>query len=235
MATPEGALRIGMAHGSVTSFGTDDSTTHNLIAVDRARRAGLAYLALGDWHGAQGIGERCWYSGTPEIDDFSTGGSGGGEALVVDIAGAASLPVVAPHRTGRFVWHRIEASLFRDTDIDVLETRLRGLAPDDLGSVLVWLKAAGALCLADRQSFEDRIVHAVGSALRVLRGDFAALLAQPTAADLEAIDHAGFVRAAANALAARAADEGDAERDIAGAALQLLYVLHMRQAAKARP
>jgi DNA repair exonuclease SbcCD nuclease subunit len=234
-ATPEGALRIGIAHGSTTSFGTDASTTHNLIAIDRPARAGLAYLALGDWHGAQSIGDRIWYSGTPETDDFSTGGAGGGEALLVEISGPAAPPVVTQHRTGRFFWHRIETTLFNATDIDVLETRLRGLSQTDLGAVLVWLKLAGVLSLAERQSFQDRIVDGAGSALRVLRVDDAALLARPTTADLEAIDHAGFVRTAADTLAARAANETDADRDIAGAALQLLYVLHMREQAKTRP
>ena len=232
-ATPEGALRIGMAHGSITSFGTDTSSTHNLIAVDRPKRAGLAYLALGDWHGAQSIGDRSWYSGTPETDDFSTGGSGGGVALQVELDGTAP-PKVTPHRTGRFFWHRVEADLFHATDIDIVETRLRGLAPVDLGNVLVWLKVAGALSLAERQSFEDKIINGVGSAVRVLRADTAALLARPTPADLEAIDHAGFVRTAADLLAARAADANDPDRDIAGAALQRLYVLHMRDAARTR-
>ncbi len=48
--TPEGALRIGLAHGGITDFGEDfDSSA--LIAPDRAMRARLDYLALGDWHG----------------------------------------------------------------------------------------------------------------------------------------------------------------------------------------
>ncbi len=105
-ATPEGVTRIGLAHGSITSFGTDETSTHNRIAADRAERARLDYLALGDWHGAQNIGERCWYSGTPEIDDFSTGGAGGGEALVVSLEGHRAAPVVTRHRVGRFGWHQ---------------------------------------------------------------------------------------------------------------------------------
>jgi hypothetical protein len=64
--------------------------------------------------------------------------------------------------------------------------------------------------------------------VRVLRLDDSGLLPQPTLADLEAIDHAGFVRAAADRLASRAADLSDSERDIAAAALQRLYVLSMR-------
>ena len=182
-ATPEGAIRLGLAHGSITSFGTDPSSTNNLIAPDRPLRAGLAYLALGDWHGAQAISDRCWYSGTPETDDFSTGGTGGGEALVVDIETGNAPPQITVHRTGRFFWRRIEATLFNATDIDILESRLRALSPDNLGTMLVWLKASGALSLAERQSFEHRIVHGVGSALRVLRMDDTAFSARtkPTA------------------------------------------------------
>lgn len=226
-ATPDEAIRLGLAHGSITSFGSDPQGTRNLIAPDRPGKAGLAYLALGDWHGALQVGERCWYSGTPETDDFSTGGGGGGEALVIETESARAVPIVTRHRIGRFQWHRLEAGLARPADIDVLEARLRGLSRD-LGSVLAWLTASGTLCLADIAAFEDRILGSLGSALRVLRADTATLFPRPSAADLEAIDHAGFVRDAADILAARAEDAADPLRDTAGAALQLLYVLHMR-------
>ena len=235
-ATPEGLPRIGLAHGSVTSFGTDAGSTNNLIAIDRPQRAGLAYMALGDFHNAQPFGDRCWYSGTPETDNFGTDGvNGGGDALLVEIDGGISAPRVTPHRTGRFQWHRMAAALFSAADIEILERRLRTLAPEDLGAALVWLDVTGALSLAERQMFEDRIVQGVGSALRVLRLGDTGLLGQPTTADLDAIDHAGFVRAAADRLAARAADAGDPARGIASAALQRLYVLHMREAARNRP
>ena len=225
--TPEGVIRIGLAHGSIRSFGTDESSTNNLIAIDRPQRAGLTYLALGDWHGAQGIGERCWYSGTPEIDDFSTGGRGGGEALVVDLDGACAVPVVTRHRVGRFGWQRLEMALHNATDVDVLETRLRNLS-SDLGAVLVWLTVTGALSLAERDAFENQIQYSVGSALRVLRLDDAGLVpAQPQPISRRSIT-AGFVRTAADQLAARAADPNDPEQDIAAAALQRLYLLHMR-------
>jgi len=69
--------------------------------------------------------------------------------------------------------------------------------------------------------------------VRVLRLDESGLLPQPSLADLEAIDHAGFVRAAADRLASRAADPADPDRDIAAAALQRLYVLSMRGAESA--
>ena len=140
-----------------------------------------------------------------------------------------AVPRVEAHRVGKFRWHRMEASLFRLEDIETLEARLRGLSQDDPGSVLVWLKAAGALSLAHMAAFEDRTLGGAASALRVLRTDITALLANPTASDLEAIDHAGFVRTAANSLTAMAADPANPQGVIAGAALKLLYVLHMRE------
>ncbi len=223
-ASPPGAIRIGLAHGSVKDFGSFAGDTPNLIAIDRADQAGLAYLALGDYHGASSIGTRCAYSGTPETDDFTVGGNGGGTAFVVDIAGPDATPTVTPHRTGRFAWHRLDATLHSGTDVDVLEARLRSLAPA-LDRTLVWLRASGGLSLEARDAFERRIRMGIGSALRVLRVDDSALLPQPTPADLAAIDHAGFVREAADRLAARAADPADPAQAVAAAALQRLFLL----------
>ena len=93
-ATPEGAIRIGMAHGSIQGFGTEGEAS-NYIDPTRADTAGLAYLAMGDWHRQIRINDRVWYSGTPEPDQFKRppGSNGtlcnGGAALLVDIAGAA--------------------------------------------------------------------------------------------------------------------------------------------------
>ncbi|WP_428376768.1 metallophosphoesterase family protein [Lichenicoccus sp.] len=237
IATPEGAIRLGLAHGSLRRFGNDDSTTHNLIAFDRADRAGLAYLALGDWHGAQGIGSRSWYSGTPETDAFDTGGAspgfsgggGGGEALLVQVDGPRALPEVTRHRVGRFHWRQETATLNAIADIDLLDTRLRGLQPD-LSTLLVSLRVEGALSLSAREAYERRIRGDAASALRALRLDDAGLRPEPSPADLEAIDHAGFVRVAADRLARQAADLANPQRGLAAAALQRLYVLHMRRA-----
>lgn len=232
--TPEGVMRIGLAHGTVASFGSDAGSTPNRIAPERPALAGLAYLALGDWHGAVPVSERCGYSGTPEADDFDVGGNGGGTAHVVEIEGPGAPPTVSTYRTGRFVWHKLDISVHSAADVDVLEARLRALAPD-LGIALVWLRVSGALSLDTREAFERRIRHGVGNALRVLRLDNSALLPEPTAADLAVIDHAGFVRTAADRLAARAGDATDPQRDLAAAALQRLYVLSMLAPGGGRP
>ena len=231
VTTPDGAIRIGLAHGSLRQFGAEDSTTHNLIAFDRADRAGLTYLALGDWHGAQGIGSRSWYSGTPETDAFDTGGTGGGEALLVQVDGPRALPEVTRHRVGRYTWRRETATLNSITDIDLLETRLRRMQPD-LSTLLVSLRVEGALSLSARETYERRIRGEVASALRALRLDDDRLQPQPSPADLEAIDHAGYVRVAAERLARQAGDPANPRRGVAAAALQRLYVLHMRRAAR---
>ena len=224
MPTPAGAARIGLAHGSVRAFGSDEASTHNLIAWERAERAGLAYLALGDWHGVQAMGERAWYSGTPEVDDFGVGGAGGGEALVVELDGPCALPRVTRHRVGRFAWHRFDAALHGAADVEVLEAQLRALRPSP-EAVLLHLTVQGALSLAEQAAFEGRICRGVGSALFVLRLDDAGLLPRPTAADLGAFGPAGPVRVAADRLAARAADPADPAAALAAAALQRLYVL----------
>lgn len=224
MATPQGAVRIGLTHGPVTEFGTTAGGTPNLIAITRPASANLAYLALGDWHGAQPIGDRIWYSGTPEPDDFGSGAgdadAAGGEALVVALNGSAP-PRVSRHRVGRFTWHKRTAFLDGDDAVTALEAKLRGLTGGPLGDALLWLKVEGALSLAARQRFETLIAGGLGSAFRVLRLECAALQAEPTTADMEAIDHAGFLRAAAERLKARAATE-----PLAAQALQRLFILH---------
>ena len=225
MATPDGATRIGLAHGSITSFGSNPSTTHNLIARDRPERAGLGYLALGDYHGAQQHGARCWYAGTPEPDGFDLGGRGGGEVLLVAIDGPRALPAVTCLPSGRYRWHAETAVLDDAAAIAALETRLRGLDPEP-SRLLVKLRVSGALSVIDRDLFDRTIPDGVGSAVRALRLDDDGLILQPSAADLAALSRAGSVGVAAERLQARADDPADPQQAIARAALQRLYLLH---------
>jgi len=232
-ATPEGALRIGLAHGSARGFGADASSTHNLIAPDRPARAGLGYLALGDWHGAQSLGERVWYSGTPEIDQFDIGGRGGGEALVVELTGQGALPMVTVHRVGRFHWARVQAALHGLADIAALDRRLRTLHAEP-ADVLAHLTVEGALSLTEMQAFQTDIMEGAGSALRALRIDARALVPLPTQADLATIDYGGFIRGVADRLLAVSGNADAPDRVIAGAALQRLFVLHHKLGQGAR-
>lgn len=221
--TPEGVMRLGMAHGSVREFGSQPGEQPNLIALDRPVRAGLAYLALGDWHGFNRIGERCAYSGTPEIDGFDKGGDGGGSALIVSIDGPNAVPTITRHRVGRFSWKRVQATLTSRDEIKALENRLRSLDPQNLSSLLVWLDAEGHLTLEDMTLFDEKILTGVEAALCLLRlGKRPELVASE--ADLSTFGEAGVVSRAAARLQALSATPGP-EQQHAMAALQRLAVL----------
>lgn len=233
-ATPDGAIRIGLAHGSIQGFGSEGEAA-NPVSVARAERAGLAYLAIGDWHRQQKIGDRLWYSGTPEPDQFrlppDAVGSrcNGGAALLVEIEGPRATPVVTPIPTGHYVWHRIEKVLTDDAQVATLETELRSLGAD-LSRVVLDLRVSGALSLGGRRQFEERILHGAGAALRALRFDETRLLLEPTDQDLDEIDHAGFVRVAADRLRTMAGDASDPARArLAALALKRLYLEQMRE------
>ena len=236
-STPDGAIRIGMAHGSIQGFGSEGDAS-NYVAPVRADEAGLAYLAMGDWHRQIRVNDRCWYSGTPEPDQFKlppnavTSLCNGGSALVVEVNSPGMVPIVTPIPTGRHQWHRIEKTLTDDSQIDWLETELRALN-SDLSQLVVDLRVEGVVSLSGRKAFEERILQGVGAAFRGLRFDDAGLALNPTEQDLDDIDRAGFVRVAADRLKALAADTSNQARaQVAALALKRLYIEHLRQEAR---
>ncbi len=222
---PDGLVRIGLAHGTVTGFGSDDRDVPNYIAPDRPARAALSYLALGDWHGQKKVNDRCWYSGTPETDAFDV--IDGGQALLVEIEGPGAAPVVTPVPTGHYAWIMLSEQINSRVDIDYLVKKLRGAA-DDLGCVLIHLAVEGTLSLGHRQYFDEQIVDGVSAAFCAMRVDDRRVFPQPTPDDLDRIDRGGFVRTAAEELNRLAEEGDDAERGIAAEALQRLYVEHMK-------
>lgn len=223
--TSDGATRIGLAHGSVTSFGSDDGGTSNLVAPDRTNRAGLTYLALGDWHGQRMINERCWYSGTPETDAFDV--IDGGQALLVEIDGPRAVPVVTSLPTGHYTWIQLSEQVNVRDDIDYLAEKLRGFS-DKLERVLVDLTVEGTMSLEDRRYFQEQIGDGVSAAFRFMRVDVHRLFPRPTAEDLDQIDRGGFVRAAAEELKRLMGDDSEVERGVAAEALQRLYIEHRK-------
>ncbi len=224
-ATPDGVIRIGLAHGTVTGFGSDDKDVPNYINPDRPNSAGLAYLALGDWHGQKKISDRVWYSGTHETDAFDV--EGGGQALLVEIQSADSVPVATPVETGHYRWMTYREQINSREEVDALVTTLRG-SGDDLNRILVRLFVEGAVSLQDRQYFEEQIVDQVSAAFGYLRVDDTRLFPSPNEEDLDQIDRGGFVRTAADVLKQKAEDMSDPEHEIAALALQRLYVEHMK-------
>lgn len=219
-ATPEGAARIGLAHGAISSF-SEEAAALDVIAPDRARRAGLDYLALGDWHGAMEIDPRTRYSGTPEPDRFKHDRPG--EALLVSISGKGAMPEVQPVPTGSFDWKTLDLQLF---DGDDPAPALQAALPElrHRRQTLARVVATG------RSRLEHRVAltSAINSALpdfAFLELDEAGLITECDVEDLDQIDRAGALREAANALFEEASDEtrSTSEREVARAALARLY------------
>ncbi|GAN67934.1 metallophosphoesterase family protein [Acetobacter orleanensis] len=230
--TPPDALRIGLAHGSVVGFGGEAESEHNPVAVDRARRAGLAYLGLGDWHGFCRIDARTFYSGTPETDRFTTGGGGGGEAVVVTLPGVRAEPEITRHRTGRYIWKKLnDVVLTSGQDVQALEARIRSIAPDNPGAVLVWAAVSGLLSVEDMALYENTVLKRLSGAVACLRLTGAPYLSAGLD-DLDRFGAGGAVRAAAEQLLARS-EAGGAEGQLASEALQRLFLFWQERGAQA--
>lgn len=238
MVTPPGAVRIGVAHGSVKGRLPERSEALNEIAEDRADRAKLDYLALGDWHGTLNIAPRTWYAGTPEQDRFKDNEPG--NVLLVTIEGPGAQPAVQRIPVGRFRWHRLSTTIHQVEDLAALQAQLEHLgAPYDCH--LVNLEVSGAIDLATREAF-DGLVADWRARLHVLRCNTDKLVAQPSEDDLDRIDSQGFIRTAVRKLRSIAAGgmdgddpqgstagrPSDEDRERARLALQILYAEHMR-------
>lgn len=208
MPTPAGAVRIGLAHGAIAEIGE----SHAVIAADRADRAGLHYLALGDWHGTKKAAPRSWYAGTPEPDRFRNNDQG--NVLIVD-TDAPDAPEAV--RTRAFVWIMRDAVLYPGED-PAEALGLAALSEGPRDRVLLRLELSGEISLADRRRLDSRL-DALGEELAALRIRDDGLRLVTDAADAEAAWGEGALRAVAERLLQRreAGEAADAE-----AALRLL-------------
>ncbi len=213
-ATPAGALRIGLAHGSVRGFGSDGDAPV-LISRSRAQSARLDYLALGDWHGALRIDERTWYAGTPEPDRFL--GNDAGHALIVRIAGPGKPPGVEKVRMAQFVWLRMEHVVSGADSLSALET-LIAKAADRPSDVLLQLELTGCVSATERQEVLRRL-RTIEAGLRHLETDMARLSVKASSADLDALGAMGELRLVGERLSQLTEDSAAPE------ALSLLFDL----------
>jgi len=218
--TPADAIRIGLAHGAIRDF-SEDAAASEVIAPNRADRAGLSYLALGDWHGPLQVDARTWYSGTPEQDRFKHNRPG--EALLVSIAEAVAPPEVETLSTATFAWRALDLHLLAGDDP---KAALAALLPDvhDRRQTLARVVATGRARLALRASLTQDIENASPD-FALLELDDDGLVTDCQVDDLDAIEQGGALRETADALLAEAHDErlSAQARDIAEAALARLY------------
>lgn len=220
--TPAAAIRIGLAHGAVTERLPSGADAWNPIAADRAERAGLAYLALGDWHGTLEITARTWYAGTPEPDRYKANAAG--QVLLVEIDGPQVQPRVTAIPTARYRWRQVTFSCAAlaggaETPAAALRRVMGDLS--DGHRQLVQLRLHGCAGMAHRAELEAEIARLAGE-LACLEVDDRDLADEPTAADEALLDEAGAVGMVARRLRERAA-RGDEDAPAAAMALRLLY------------
>ena len=215
-ATPEGVLRIGLAHGSVQGFGSDGESSV-LIARNRAATAGLAYLALGDWHGVTRVAGDTWYSGTPEPDRYPNNEPGYVLAVTVDGRSSASVEKIA---SAQFTWAKASAALRSLPDLAALETTLTALGAP--GRLLVRLTLTGSLSLTEMVAL-DGWQETWSARLRHLEADTSGLAVRPATTDFESLGADGPLIEAARRLATIAADPVHPDQASAPLALQRLF------------
>jgi DNA repair exonuclease SbcCD nuclease subunit len=211
------ALRVGLAHGGVEAFGGGEAASR--IDPERANRAELDYLALGDWHGYKEVNPKTWYSGTPEPDRFKQNNPG--YVLSVEIDSSGSLPTVEPVRTGQFEWQRTEMSLQAEEDLDALEHSLNDI--DDPLHTLVRLELSGVLGL-DTQNRLTEMTERMGNTVLAVR-DRGNVRPKATEDEIEAMAGDGYLGETVESLR-RISESEDEDADVADRALQLLYRFH---------
>jgi len=216
IATPEGTLRVGLAHGGVVDF----TESGEQIPPDRDRSAGLDYLALGDWHGRLQVSARTQYSGSPEQDRFKHGARG--QCLAVTLSAPGAKPEVTGIETGSFLWADIALPLHEGEDP---AAALDALLPvTERRNTLLLVRAGGWASLAGHAALRRAAEqHGPEFALLDMVTDGLGTLHDVT--DLDAIDHGGAMRLAAEQLMGEVGDATLTEEDrtIAAAALNRLY------------
>lgn len=217
--SPDGALRIGLAHGSVQGMLREEIDSPNPISADRAENARLDYLALGDWHGTKKINARTWYSGTPEQDRFKNNDPG--QVLLVDIPAAGGEPTITPVAIGQYPWRELPAHLTVNTDLDDLILQLQRIPAGTVLSVTV----SGQVDLKGQQALNDALGEASGRC-RSLEANLDELRLAPTDDDIAHLHADGYL---ADVVADLQAAQQSENASVAREALTILAGLLLDQ------
>lgn len=219
--TPAGDLRIGLAHGGVLNFGSDEAGGE-VISPNRASSARLDYLALGDWHGAFTLNDRSRYSGTPEADRFKHAGRG--QCLLVELTAAGQPPDITALEVGAYHWQEQALPLTPASDV---AAELQALLPASRAQWrlhLLRLKAEGWVTAPQRLALEQAVAQ-VAPEFCHFALETSGLRSEYQLSDLDLIASNGALRVAAEDLMRSAEDTSEAQnaRDIASAALNRLF------------
>jgi hypothetical protein len=219
---PSDHVRIGVAHGGIKELlarlVSDEEALHNVIPQDRAARARLDYLALGDWHGLLSIDDRTWYSGTPAATRFKE--KDPGHVLVVEIDAPGAVPRVTPRRVAGLEWKQVTFQLQGEADLAGLRHVLDGFGRKD--TTLLELTLSGSIDASARSRL-DEMLNDARDRFRFLRVREEALSTFLGEADLATLPTEGWLGQVVARLRGEIAGKSSEER---GGALRLLHHLH---------
>ncbi len=216
-ASPPGFVRIGLAHGAVSGFGSA-GTAGTMIDPDRARASGLDYLALGDWHGCKSIRPNTWYAGTPEPDRFLDNDPG--FVLFVRVAAAGGSVAVEPVDLAEYRWLARTIEAGASVALAAVERQVEALGAG-ARQALLKLAVTGTATLGREIELKRRCARLADLTFHT-HADFSGL-----AIDTDSVGEASFddplVGAVAGRLSAAYVSSDDAvDRDTARHALGLL-------------
>lgn len=214
-------FRIGIAHGGILDFGSEEGAVA-VIPPDRAERSSLDYLALGDWHGQMSITPRTWYSGSPEADGFKGHPQAG--ALLVEIARSGEAPLVTPVPIGQFDWKILKLDFFAGTD--PVEQLAGALSNSGRDSTLVRLEAKGRLGLLEHSQLRD-VCDRITDDFHFFEVSWEGLGIEQVVDDLDLIAEGGALRAAADSLFAATDLQGRSTEDVQVAQIALTHLFHI--------
>ena len=158
---PVNKPKIVIAHGTIQGFSgsavDDEYAVANMINLNSISEIDIDYIALGDWHGTKKVGDKAWYSGTPEIDRFIKGVENKpGHILLVEVARSQE-PKVSEVRTTLVEWYEIEFEFIDENSLDLFETQIKTLVGSRVEKDILKLTLTGHLGLADFTKLEEQI------------------------------------------------------------------------------
>ncbi len=184
-----GKWRVGLAHGGWKGyFSSGDDQTLNCISNDCADRAGLDYLALGDYHSYTppdhaAAKSRTFYAGTPEIG--AKDNIRGGHALCVSIQNPGEPPLVEPVGVGRVQLCDLGmVSLSSDEDFEAFQARAAQI--QNAEDSIMRARVAGHVAPKIARALDDWLGNLREEWLGV-DVDVSKLFAQPTPDDFRAL------------------------------------------------
>ena len=212
-----GNIRIGLAHGSVMDFGGEASI---LIDAERAQKAGLDYLALGDWHGFKEVNGRTYYSGTPEPDSFMQNDPGA--VLSVTLDGHGGVPEIERVKVGQYVWHERKLEVSGDIEMSRVTDGLDVLSPQP-DHLLLKFRLEGMISPEAYARLDQMLLRLAATYGAVTRNE-KRLETRLLASDLESLKSDPTLHLTATRLQEMAEVGADSDKYASEAALKRLYI-----------